>query len=244
MDLLRSENISDIIDRIKPTHLIHLAWYTEHGKYWNSPLNVEWTRATYYLLDAFYKRGGEHALITGTCAEYDWRYGYCMEDMTPLKPTTLYGEAKNATRCFSELIKNQYEKPLAWARIFFPYGSDESYGRLIPSLFRFFRGKEFPFGVNRYAYRDFLHVSDVVGAIMLCVEKKFDGILNICSGKPTSIEQIVREIANICGGNPDQVLEKASNREEDPTFLVGDNQKLRALGWVQKVDIRQGLLTY
>ncbi|NCD41477.1 MAG: NAD(P)-dependent oxidoreductase [Bacteroidia bacterium] len=244
VDLLKTENFVEIVGKIKPTHLIHLAWYAVHGKYWNSALNIEWIRATFYLLDAFYKNGGEHALIAGTCAEYDWRYGYCVENVTPECPNTLYGEAKNATRRLTELTKIQYGRTLTWARIFFPYGVDEDQARLVPSLFRFFRGEDAPFGVNANAYRDFLHVSDTVEAIVLCAAKKFDGNINICSGKALLIENIVREIAYICGKNPNNILKFESKRKGDPAFLVGDNQKLRALGWNQNVNLREGLLTY
>jgi len=244
VDLLKTENFVEIVSKIKPTHLIHLAWYAEHGKYWNSVLNIEWIRATFYLLDAFYKSGGEHALVAGTCAEYDWRYGYCVENVTPECPTTLYGEAKDATRRLTELLKIQYGRTLTWARIFFPYGADEAQGRLIPSLFRFFRGKDAPFGVNMNAYRDFLHISDAVEAIFICSRYNIDGILNISSGNSISIGSIVREIADICEEDPDKILKCESTRNKDPAFLVGNNQKLLALGWSQKVALREGLLTY
>lgn len=244
VDLLKTENFVEIVSRIKPTHLIHLAWYAEHGKYWNSALNIEWIRATYYLLDAFYKSGGDHVLVSGTCAEYDWRYGYCVENVTPECPTTLYGEAKDSTRRLSELIKLQHGKTMTWARLFFPYGVDEAQTRLLPSLFRFFRGESAPFGVSVSAYRDFLHVSDAVEAIILCAMNKIDGNINICSGKAVLVESIVREVAEICEENPDKILKYESTRKGDPAFLVGDNQKLRALGWDQKVSLRDGLLTY
>ena len=34
--------------------------------------------------------------MAGSCAEYDWSYGWCSENITPLKPNTLYGVTKNA----------------------------------------------------------------------------------------------------------------------------------------------------
>lgn len=244
VDLLNTESFFEIVSKIKPTHLIHLAWYAEHGKYWTSAINIEWIRATFNLLDAFYKNGGEHALIAGTCAEYDWRYGYCVENVTPERPSTLYGEAKDATRRFVELLKVQYGMTMTWARIFFPYGVGEAQGRLIPSLFRVFRGSDVPFGVNVNSYRDLLHISDAVEAIFLCTRDKIDGIVNVSSGNPVPLGYIVREIARICNANPDQVLKCESARKNDPTFLVGNNQKLLSYGWSQQVDLCEGLLTY
>ena len=40
--------------------------------------------------------GGKRVVMAGTCAEYDWRYGYCSENITPLVPSSLYGTCKSA----------------------------------------------------------------------------------------------------------------------------------------------------
>lgn len=244
VDLLKTESFYEILSKIKPTHLIHLAWYAEHGKFWNATINVKWISATFKLIEAFYKNGGEHALITGTCAEYDWFHGYCVENVTPERPHTLYGEAKHATHRLVELLKFQHGMTLTWARIFFPYGIGEAQGRLIPSLFRVFRESNAPFGVNANSYRDFLHISDTIEALLLCTIKKIDGIINISSGEPVQIKHIVKEIATICNANPEKLLSCESARMNDPTFLVGNNHKLLSYGWQQHVSLRKGLLTY
>lgn len=244
VDLLKKESFYEILHKIKPTHLIHLAWYTDHGKFWNAATNVDWINVTFKLIEAFYKNGGKHALIAGTCAEYDWSHGYCVENVTPERPNTLYGETKDATRRLVELLKFQHRMTLTWARIFFPYGIGEAQGRLIPSLFRVFRESNAPFGVNASSYRDFLHISDTIEALLLCTMKKIDGIINISSGKPVQIAHIVKEIAIICNANPEKLLNYESARINDPSFLVGSNQKLLSYGWHQNVNLREGLLTY
>lgn len=243
-DLLTVQDYSGVINRVKPTHLIHLAWYAEHGKYWSSPLNIDWMSATHRLLDHFYKHGGQHALIAGTCAEYDWRHGYCVEDLTPTNSNTLYGAAKDSSRRFSELLSKQYGTLLAWARIFFPYGTGEADARLVPSLFEVFRQKKEPFGVNAKSYRDLLHVSDLAQALVICSSRNFNGAINVCSGEAVSIEVVVREIANLCNQDAEQILKLQSDRHGDPKFLLGDNRKLLALGWKQKVSLHDGLFNY
>lgn len=97
----------------------HLAWYAEHGKYWDSPLNLRWTEATVRLVEAFCMAGGQQVVISGTCAEYDWTHGYCREDCTPIDPATLYGIAKDATRRLVMAICGQYQVPCAWGAGFF-----------------------------------------------------------------------------------------------------------------------------
>jgi len=41
-DLLSSDVPRQIIEHVRPTHLLHLAWETTHGEYWSSPANVRW----------------------------------------------------------------------------------------------------------------------------------------------------------------------------------------------------------
>jgi nucleoside-diphosphate-sugar epimerase len=240
-DLLSDEDLVGHIKRIKPTHLIHMAWYAEHGKYWESSLNIGWLAATSRLVEAFCQSGGKHVVITGTCAEYDWRHGYCVEDLTPLAPKTLYGISKNSARSVANQICKKYGVGLAWARVFFPYGLGESPDRLIPSLFSVFRGEKEAFGVNASSYRDLLHVSDVARAISICSQKEVRGGINISSGEPLSLRSVVNLVASIYKKSPDIVLSLESSRLGEPKILLGANEKIKAFGWSQKVSFEDGL---
>lgn len=243
-DLLSSEDLLSTLRKIKPTHLIHLAWYAEHGRYWKSPLNIDWLMATARLIEAFCQSGGKHAVVAGTCAEYDWRYGFFNEDLTPLNPATLYGTAKNATHSLSRNICSEYGAGLSWARIFFPYGAGGSRESLIPTLCDVFSSAKPAVSVNKHVYRDLLHVSDVADAINLCSKSEAEGAINICSGQPLRLESIVRTVASLCNQSPDRVLSMKSNRVGEPALLVGDNQKLKKLGWKQKVSFENGVQDY
>jgi len=230
-DLLQAEAGAAAIAKARATHLLHLAWYAEHGKYWTSPLNLRWVESTVRLVESFCSTGGRHLAIAGTCAEYDWSVGYCQEEATPLAPATLYGTAKDATRRLVEAICRQYDVPCAWGRIFLPYGQGEDGRRLIPSLFEVFKGRRTPFGVNASGYRDFLNVEDVARAFVQILKVEATGCYNIASGEPTRIADVVRMIASACNADPSPVLELASERPSEPIMLVGDNSKLKSLGW-------------
>jgi nucleoside-diphosphate-sugar epimerase len=240
-DLLRTTDHAKIVEVARATHLIHLAWYTEHGKYWSSLLNTDWIKATANLLDAFCRQGGKHVTVAGTCAEYDWSGGYCTEDLTPISPLTVYGIAKAAAHRISNEICAQYGVPLAWGRVFFPYGRGESAARLIPSLVAAFEGRRPPFGVSRDVYRDFLHVTDVANALVMLSRKQWRGSVNISSGEATKLRDLVCLVADIGHVCPDEVLDLPPSRLGEPKFLVGNNDRLCGLGWKRKVDLKQGL---
>jgi len=88
-DLLAPGAAERLVAEARATHLLHLAWYVEPGKMIASPENLEWTRASIDLLRRFREAGGERCVIGGSCYEYDWRYGYCNEQLTPRQPDTL-----------------------------------------------------------------------------------------------------------------------------------------------------------
>ena len=240
-DLLNVSDFTPLLNQARATHLLHLAWYAEHGKYWTSHLNLRWQEATTRLVEAFCNSGGRHIVLAGSCAEYDWTHGYCREDSTPLNPATLYGTAKDAARRLSMAASAQHQVPCAWGRIFLPYGFGESTSRLIPSLIEVLQNVRVPFGVNANAYRDFLHASDVAEGFVRLLTEGASGSYNVCSGESTRISEVVKTLACLLGADPEPVLTLTTERPGEPHLLVGESLKLKALGWQPILTLEQGL---
>ena len=240
-DLLNTPNLDQLVQQVQAPFLLHFAWYTEHGKYWDSPLNLRWSDATTRLVEAFCFGGGRHVVVSGTCAEYDWDHAYCQEDSTPLTPRTLYGTAKDATRRLTMAICAQHQVSCAWGRVFFPYGLGESPSRLIPSLIDAFRGDREPFGVNAKAFRDFLHADDVAHGLVTLLTRNANGAYNLCSGEPTRLAEVVTTLASLLGVDPGPILARTTDRPGEPPLLFGESTKLRALGWEPTLTLSQGL---
>ncbi|MFB5650197.1 GDP-mannose 4,6-dehydratase [Leptospira wolffii] len=91
--------------------------------------------------------------------------------------------------------------------------------------------------------RDFLHVRDVVRAYILLSEFGKSGeIYNISSGKETSIFQILQWIIEAA---KTEVLAKQDPERMRPMEMVrslGDNSKLKALGWEPKVSVKDAVI--
>lgn len=240
-DLLAMPDFSSLVKEAAATHLLHLAWYAEHGKYWTSSLNLRWVEASTRLVEAFCEAGGQQVVLAGTCAEYDWSHGYCREDSTALNPATLYGTAKDAARRLAMAICAQHKLPCAWGRVFLPYGIGENSQRLIPSLTDVFLGRRAAFGVNGAAFRDFLHASDVADGFIALLRGGVSGAFNISSGQPIQLADLVRELARILDADPQIVLDLTSERPGEPHLLVGENLKLKAQGWLPRFTLTQGL---
>ena len=266
-DLLAGNDFAALARQAGASHLLHLAWVTEHGQYWTSPLNFRWVDATTRLVQAFCETGGKHVVVAGSCAEYDWGSGLCNEDTTPLSPATVYGVAKDATRRLVEVLCVQHGVRCAWGRVFFPFGAGEGPARLVPQLVDALQGRLAGFGVNAPALRDFLHAQDVARALLALLRCPATGSYNVSSGRPVQIGELVRTLAQLTGRDPLCILgqpsERAFERPQpwlcqaprggtrklgsgpafscEPAALVGDNLKLQALGWRQELTLGQGL---
>ncbi len=230
-DILGSVDFEALTKSSGATHLLHLAWYAEHGKFWTSPLNLRWVDATVRLAEAFCRAGGQKIVMAGTCAEYDWSYGYCSERHTPLNPDTLYGITKDATRRLVAAVCAEHRLPFTWGRIFIPYGPGEDRNRLIPALIDVFENKRTPFSVNSNFYRDFIHVDDVANGFWALLNSTTAGEFNICSGQPLKIADLVEYISLSRNGCSNSILNLSNDRNDGSSFLVGNNQKLHSLGW-------------
>src|SRR5258708_4086554 len=90
-DLLSPGASSRLISSVKPTAVLHLAWYTAHGEYWSSSENLRWVQASLELIQATAAAKCKRLVAAGTSAEYDWSAGVCSETLTPLLPASLYG---------------------------------------------------------------------------------------------------------------------------------------------------------
>lgn len=246
VDLLNEESIHAALQRIQPEILLHLAWYAEHGKFWTSDLNFKWAASSAELLKAFKAVGGRRVLMAGTCAEYDWTYGYCDEDLTPLKPKSIYGKCKDAARHHAQLFCAENDIDFAWARIFFPYGPGEPEGRLVPSVLRSFINGDAALCSHGQQFRDFLHVSDAARAIaclLLQEGESGSGIFNIGSGEPIRISSVVEACAQLFK-TPKIAFGAIPVGVDEPKLLVANIEKMKALGWQPRIGLSDGIQQY
>lgn len=235
-----------IMQEIRAEVLIHLAWYTEHGRFWAAAENFAWSAATVSLVQEFHRAGGRRFVAGGTCAEYDWAYGYCVEGETPLKPSSVYGKSKDVTRQFLESHTRAHDLEFAWGRIFFPYGPGEPSTRLIPSTLRSLGSDVTVKCSHGRQFRDFIHVSDVASAFAhMALHDAISGCYNVGTGQPTRIAEVVRSCAAQFPQSSSEIQFGAiATQAGEPGMLVADVEKLCSTGWKPSVSLEAGLRDY
>jgi nucleoside-diphosphate-sugar epimerase len=231
-DLLDPSQIGPLLGNVRPTHLLHLAWSVETGKFWSSATNLAWVEASLRLLRTFVSHGGTRVVGAGTCAEYAWNLSECCTPQTPLQPATLYGTAKLALWHMVEQFAETHPFSAAWGRIFSPYGPNEQPQRLVAATIRaLLRGQEARCSHGRQV-RDFLYAADVADAFVALLDSPVTGALDIASGEGLRVADLVTEIA-VQIGRPDLVhLGALAAPALDPPRLVGDTTRLTCeVGW-------------
>lgn len=242
-NLLNLEEQKQLFSEIKPSHLLHFAWYAVPKKYWTSLENCRWVQASLDLIMDFIENGGKRAVVAGTCAEYDWNYGYCSEKITPTKPSTLYGTCKHSLREMLRHISKQTGLSSAWGRIFFLYGPHEDTTRLVPSVTLSLLKGEYALCSHGNQIRDFLFVNDVASAFVALLNSKVEGVVNIGSGKPITLKSIIQLISQLLGCPEAVKFGAVSEHKNDPPLLVANTTRLtEEVGWKPKYTIEDGLL--
>lgn len=198
IDLLAGDP-SRLLAAIAPTHLLHLSWYAEPGKFWNAPENLDWVAASLRLARGFASAGGTRLVAAGSCAEYDWHHALLDERSTPIAPTTLYGAAKAGLHAMLERAAPLLGISLAWGRVFFPYGPGERSARLLPDVIDAVAAGRRVACSDGVQARDFMHVDDVAGGLVALLDSQVTGPVNIASGMARPLREIVGSAARLAG---------------------------------------------
>lgn len=253
VDLLDPHEVRRLVNEVAPSHLLHLAWYTEHGKYWEAPENLDWVAASLIMARAFHEHGGSRMVMVGSCAEYDWAAPHlegedpcetsaCLEGVTPCKPANLYGVSKHTLHTLISAFNARAGISGAWARIFFLYGPAEDPSRLVASVIRSLLSGEPAECTHGEQVRDFLHVTDAGSALAALVDSGVEGPVNVASGKAVPL----RDLLHVLGeqlGRADLIRYGARPAPpDDPAILAADTRRLNdEVGWEPAIDLETGL---
>lgn len=239
MNLMDSNAVDKFLSEHHFENLIHLAWYVGKGCH-IADQNIDWTISTLNLLTSFQKYGGKTFVGAGTISEYEYKFGYLLEDETPTSPETLYGESKNSVYKIAKTFCKQHDMNFKWPRIFNLYGPNEKPQRLMPSVINScLKGEDVKVS-DCLKFQDYLHVEDTARGIVEVFESDTQGAVNICSGKPVQLRYIVNKIAELTNfkGN---ILWGAIPAAFGDEVVVGNNDKLKSIGWNPKYTLDEGL---
>jgi len=213
----------------EPIVFIHLAWgglpnyESLHHTERELPSQVNFIER---LLDG----GLKSLVVTGTCLEYGMQEGRLIESATN-SPTTAYGKAKDDLHKYIENRIDRARFNLTWTRFFYLFGEGQSSNSLYSSLCSALDSGEQDFMMSEGGQvRDFLDVKIAAKMLVdLALLNKDIGVVNVCSGKPVSVNAFVESIILTKNTSINLVRGIVPYPEYEPKSFWGSNEKLMNL---------------
>jgi nucleoside-diphosphate-sugar epimerase len=225
--LLDSDETENLLKAVRPTHLLHFAWYVEHGKFWNATENLDWLRASLHLVQKFVEHGGKRIVAAGTLSEYQASDDEFLSESIRLDPQSLYAASKAALYLALEAYAKVADLSFAWGRVFFMFGKNEPPQRLVSSVIRSLLSGETARTSHGNQIRDFMSTDEMASAFVALLDSNVRGAVNVGSGEPRTIKELVLEIANSIGGAEKVEFGAIIPPANEPKRVVADIARLR-----------------
>ena len=168
-------------------------------------------------------------------------------ELYPALPESAYGWSKLMGQYETELLEKEYNIPTCTLMFHNVYGSPCDFGersQVIPALIRkAINYPQEPFNVwgSGEQGRAFIHVDDVVNALVLAFEKGWGkGTIQIGPSICTSIKEIAEMIVKVSGKEID-VFYDTSKPEGDKARSADYSKAKEVLGWEPQVKLEDGI---
>lgn len=254
VNLTNADEVYNIINKIKPDHIFHLAAISSVNlgkKFPELAFNVN-VNGTKNIMEAVLKSKIDPKILITSTADV-----YGIPEQTPLteehavKPISIYAKSKlEQEKAALEYFKNKNLKIII-SRSFTHTGPGQpasfvcsDFAKQVAEIEKAEQGREPIIRVgNLDVKRDFSDVRDIVKAYLLAVQKCEPGsIYNICSGKAYSIEQIAQTLISFSKIKIKIKQEKEKMRKSDIPILLGDCSKFKnTTGWKREISFEQTL---
>jgi len=223
-----------------------------------SPKSVKENPATFFdgnllvniqMLRAAHQQNVERYLFTSSLAVYSPAELFHEDSVWKTFPSpndTFAGWAKR----MGELQVEAYRKQYGWNTIqivrpgntYGPFDCfDEENSMVIPSLIRKAVNKEDPLVVwgDGTQKRDFIHARDVALGMILTMEKGIAAPINLGSGNPYMLRDVVNIIISNVGYSP-KVIYDSSQPSGDPVRVL-DISRARSFGFNPQISLEDGI---
>lgn len=201
---------------------------------------------TVNMLRVCHKAKVKKFVFGSSCAVYGDPYHLPISEDEPKDPISPYAESKQAGEHFCVGFYKTGMLKTALLRFFNVYGPRSPLNNYSGVITRFIdnsrKGEPLVVYGDGCQTRDFVYVSDVVDALVSCLDDwKCDGeIFNVGSGKPTTILDLAKAVVELTGSK--SVIKNENERKGDIKDSYADISKAKKmLRYSPKVTFKEGL---
>ena len=246
-DILDSAFVERVFSMQPFDVVIHLAAITEHDAIVNDKQRTFETNlmGTLSLLKGFNAHcKGAQFIYASTGKVYGKTDEMPITESARSNPQNILGRSKRITEQTIEYCAIPDNNYLI-CRIFNIYGEHQKRNFVVPTIIDQLNDSRVKLG-NICDLRDYLYIEDLISAITACIRHrdKFAQVdyVNIGSGTPTSVSDILRELEQLTGKSIAVETEARRFRADETPIEVCDNHRLTTLtGWKPKYSLREGL---
>lgn len=238
--------ILEVFTQEKPEVVVHLAAQSSVPVSVKNPMSDALNNVvgTLNVLEAARLSGVRKVIFSSTAAVYGTISTYPLKEEWAGSLLSPYAISKHAAEHYLQVYQELYGLSYTifrFANVYGPRQLSKSDGGVIARfLEKIERNQDLPVFGDGEQTRDFIFVEDVVEAIVLALDRGDNTVLNLSTGMPTSINQLIDTL--------ERVVAKPLRREYGPE-RPGDirhsylcNQKLiETLGWSPRFSLREGL---
>lgn len=249
IDITNHVKMGKCLEKYKPNVIIHLAGETSHSKSFENPLKDidSNAKSTLFLLEKIRKMKLKCRFILGsTFIVIGKPEKLPVNENSPCNPTTIYGINRLTSEQYCKIYHEVYGMDTISFRITNSFGPRE---QIIPKknavnylIHQAFKGKKITIYNNGEFFRDLIYISDVVSAIKIIIKKGKSGELYwISSNKKTWFKNLGKVLEKITNSKVKFVPTPKYTKKVDVGNFIVNNNKLRSLGWEQKIPLEQGI---
>ena len=235
-----------------PDLVFHLAAEASVAASWKDPQGtIERNMATTLNVLEAVRREAPRArvLVVGSGEEYGAQDELPMTEQHTLRPQNPYAISKAASGLAASFFHDAHGLHVVHARAFNHAGPGQSDVYVVSNFARQIAeaeaGAEEALEIrtgNVDVRRDFTDVRDVARAYWLALDRADPGSYNVCSGRSTSIREILDGYATLAGVELVPVTDPSLLREHEVMEIRGSHDKLtRATGWEPRIPLERTL---
>ncbi len=235
LNLSDEDILKKAVNDIKPDYIFHLAASLNRSRDFslcNSLIDINLS-GTVNLLNAL-KNIDYNNFVYISSSEV-----YGNENKSPFKENMLVSPASpySLSKYFGEkavsTFSNIQSKNYTILRLFNFFGKDMPKNFFLSQLVDKLRNNENFNMTKGEQKRDFLHVLDVLDAMILAVdEKAYNQVFNVCSGEGKTLKELAVEAKELLNSKSQINFGAIPYRKNEVWEMMGDNSKIRSkLGW-------------
>ena len=253
VDLLDAAAVRALVARVQPERVFHLAAEASVSRSWDTPAMVveHNVRTTLNVLEAV-RAEAPDAVVLVSCSgeEYGPPEEVPVSERHPLRPQNPYAASKAMSDVLAGFHADAYGLNVVRTRAFNHAGPRQSDTYVVASFARQIAeaeasssdGRAVIMHGNAETRRDFSDVRDVVRAYWLVAAQGTPDVFNVCSGRSTSVSDILGRLAAHSTLEVEGRVDPARLREGEVMEIRGSHDKLTdATGWQPEIDLDQTL---